>query len=81
MKLQSIFSRVDWNWLKGKTIFGIESALTGERSPLLATPVQVMHHLCGVLVQENLYKGTSLIRKHHPIGPYSRPMLRALWWS
>jgi hypothetical protein len=25
--------------------------------------------------------GTSLIRKHHPIGPYSKPMPRALGWS
>jgi len=27
------------------------------------------------------YRGTSLIRKCHPLGPYSRTMLRALWWS
>ena len=27
------------------------------------------------------YRGTSLIRKRHPIGPYSRPVPRALWWS
>jgi len=28
-----------------------------------------------------LYKGTSLTRKHPPLGPYSRPMPRALWKS
>ena len=28
-----------------------------------------------------VYRGTSLIRKRHPIGPYSRPMPRTLWWS
>jgi len=27
------------------------------------------------------YRGTSLIRKSHPVGPYSRDMPRALWWS
>ena len=26
------------------------------------------------------YRGTSLIRKRHPLGPYGRPMPRALWW-
>ena len=25
--------------------------------------------------------GTSPIRKHHPLGPYSRPLPRVLWWS
>ena len=28
-----------------------------------------------------LYRGTSLIRKRHPVGPYSRTMSRALWGS
>ena len=28
-----------------------------------------------------LYRGTSLIRKRPPVGPYSRAMPRALWWS
>ena len=28
-----------------------------------------------------LYRGTSLIRKRPPLGPYSSPMPRALWWS
>ena len=27
------------------------------------------------------YMGTSLIRNCFLLGPYSRPMLRALWWS
>ena len=27
------------------------------------------------------YRGTSLIRKHPTLGPYSRPMPRALWWA
>ena len=27
-----------------------------------------------------LYRGTSLIRKYLPLGPYSSSMPRALWW-
>ena len=27
------------------------------------------------------HKGTSIIRNRLPLGPYSRPMPRALWWS
>jgi len=27
------------------------------------------------------YRGTSLIRNNAPLGPYSRTMPRALWWS
>ena len=26
------------------------------------------------------YRGTSLIRKRPPLGPYSRPVPRSLWW-
>ena len=29
----------------------------------------------------SLYRGTSLIRKRPPLGPYNRAMPRALWWS
>jgi len=29
---------------------------------------------------EKAYRGTSLIRNAPPIGPYSMPMPRALWW-
>jgi len=28
-----------------------------------------------------VYRGTSLIRNSAPLGPYSRNMPRALWWS
>ena len=36
-----------------------------------------------IRVQEGLqvYGGTLLIRKRHPMGPYSRAIPRALWWS
>ena len=27
------------------------------------------------------YRGTSLIRKRLPLGPYSRHVTRTLWWS
>ena len=29
----------------------------------------------------NIYRGTSLIRIHPPLGPYRRPMPRVLRWS
>ena len=29
----------------------------------------------------SLYRVTSLIRKRLPLGPYSRALPRALWWS
>ena len=28
-----------------------------------------------------VYRGTSLMRNCPPLGPYSSPMLRAVWWS
>ena len=28
-----------------------------------------------------LYRGTSLMRNSLPLGPYSRPVPRNLWWS
>jgi len=37
------------------------------------------HHQEGLLPSE--YRGTSLIRKSAPLGPYSRSIPRALWWS
>ena len=27
-----------------------------------------------------MYRGTLLTRKRHTLGPYGRPMPRALWW-
>jgi len=33
------------------------------------------------LIPASTYRGTSLIKNSHPLGPYSRPMPRALWWS
>jgi len=35
----------------------------------------------GYLVYKNPYRGTSLMRNRHPIGPYNRTMPRALWGS
>jgi len=29
---------------------------------------------------ERAYRGTSLVRNRHPVGPYSRTMPRLLWW-
>ena len=28
-----------------------------------------------------VYRGTSLVRNRHPVGPYSGTMPRLLWWS
>ena len=30
---------------------------------------------------DNPHRGTSLMRNSPPLGPYSRTMSRALWWS
>ena len=32
-------------------------------------------------VMHRRYMGTSLMKESAPLGPYSRPMLKALWWS
>ena len=49
-------------------------------------------YMAAVLVETNVslpitlssqflkYRGTSLIRKRRPLGPYNSPMPRALWW-
>ena len=34
-----------------------------------------------LLDYESPYRGTSLMRKRTPLGPYSRTMPRGLWWS
>ena len=34
-----------------------------------------------VTPSDNVYRGTSLIRNNPPLGPYGRPMPRALWRS
>ena len=47
----------------------------GDREPNSVTSGQLRH------VYDDIYRGTSLIRKHHSVGPYSRHMPRALWWS
>ena len=39
----------------------------------------VWHHLRHRKVME--YRGTSLMRKRPPLGPYMRAIPRALWWS
>ena len=35
----------------------------------------------GLSTAKRAYRGTSLISKHQPLGPYSRPTPRALWES
>jgi len=38
---------------------------------------------CGtpLIVEDGVYRGTSLIRNSAPLGPYSRTIPRVLWWS
>ena len=48
-------------------------SLSGRRFPVSEEPLKC--------VQRRVYRGTSLIRKHPFLGPYSRAMPRALWWS
>jgi len=35
----------------------------------------------GITSREVRYRGASLIRNRHLVGPYSRTMPRLLWWS
>jgi len=46
---------------------------------LIEVPLQVEIVSClRICIEEGVYRGTSLIRNRNPLGPYSRPMLRAL---
>ena len=43
-----------------------------------------MNHFLKLLKGDHLnvvYRGTSLMKKRHTIGPYNRPLPRVLWWS
>ena len=44
-------------------------------------PQRGTHPETGVPAEAGPYRNTSLIRKRPPLGPYSRHMPRALWWS
>jgi len=58
-----------WPWLE--PLFGLlQKALEFFPAPSAAESVSW-----------NVYRGTSLIRKLTPLGPYSRTMPRGLWWS
>ena len=43
--------------------------------------VRFRHILVHLFQGYRVYRGTSLIRNITPLGPYSRTMPRALWWS
>ena len=47
----------------------------------LDAPHRMLNKVFGSNVGRQSYRGTSLIRKRLPLGPYSRPIPRALWWS
>jgi len=52
---------------------------------LSCTTFRVHTTSLGALISHRIgggaYRGTSLIRKRHPVGPYSRTMPRLLWRS
>ena len=52
-----------------------------EKAPLVALLGVGKYSSTGLQCNRNLYRGTSLIRNCPPLGPYSRPVPRALWWS
>jgi hypothetical protein len=71
-------------------IKGRDSWVTLQRSPLrglrvtfvLQTPKSpVFASVDSCEIEVNHYRGTSLMRKRLPLGPYGRPMRRALTWS
>jgi hypothetical protein len=44
-------------------------------------PVGSSHWISTCALPFGVYRGTSLIRKRRPLGTFSKPMPRALWWS
>ena len=52
---------------------GIKGVAKVKRAPRGLSPLDL---ICVFRV----YRGTLLIRKRLPLGPYSRTMPRALWW-
>ena len=65
-------SRVGWAGPFQNGGFAITCTTSGAReSTTHAQPPRV----------NNLHMGTSLMKKRHPLGPYSRRMRRALWRS
>jgi len=60
----------------GPTIPEAFTSFSGTTPKATGTPVLIGHVACGMQ-----YRGTSLIRNRHSVGPYSRTMLRLLWRS
>ena len=53
-------------------------SLTGAGSP---TTYGLQHRCSALKASMYMYRGTSLMRHNTPLGPYSRTMPMALWWS
>ena len=66
-----------WSWLSGKSLFNILRCSLFVRKRLVAESGGWWVRL----VYLGVYRGTSLIRKRHPAGPYRRTIPRALWCS
>jgi hypothetical protein len=68
-------------WGSGAAVLLVSPARAMHRSESNATSVPCRVD-AGVLARAPLgYKGTLLVRNRHPVGPYSRSMLRLLWRS
>ena len=73
----------------GISTFGVYCLLNSEKSTLAIAPRLILGGYRGVKVgassdskveRRGGYRGTWLIRKSAPLGPYTRTMSTALWW-
>ena len=60
----------------GCGVRGLGVRVRGSRFRVVGEPPRSSHRR-----EKAAYRGTSLIRNSPPLGPYSRYMPRALWWS
>ena len=70
------------SWSKASQVMrlqGYEDLRSAAHFPI--TPAYRVTKWVRVVLLKNEYRGTSLIRKRLPLGPYSRPMRRVLSWS
>ena len=76
----------EWGRLKAKLgpllTLGYSGKCIRQRASLRGNDGRgVQRHQRHSYTPRGLYRGTSLIRNIPPLGPYSRTMSRALWWS
>ena len=67
---------------KPESRYGTDSfTIGGDADPRAHEPVEAGAGTMPCLLVHLMYRGTSLIRNSAPLGPCSRTMPRALWWS